>query len=58
MEVVNNVLDFLNSGAGITTATLALELILRLVKTEKPKSLLIAASGILKMGIAVPQQLK
>lgn len=57
MELAHKILDFLNSGAGITTATLALELVLRVVKTEKPKSILLGISGVLKAAIAVAAKL-
>lgn len=57
MELAHKILDFLNSGAGITTATLLLELILRVVKTEKPKSILLGFSGILKGAISVAAKL-
>jgi len=53
--MLEQVMNFLNSGAGITVGALVVEMSMRLIKTDKPMSILHAAGAILKQVSKVSQ---
>lgn len=59
MEILNQVADFVanNLPSTATGVAVALELAMRLLKTEKPKSLLLMAKGLLDIGVLIVSKL-
>jgi len=54
MEILNQIAEFVSNNlpAAATGVAVALELAMRLLKTEKPKSLLLLVKGFLDIGAA------